>query len=234
MVATFPDSTRAFVRRVDLIDLNAAGDINDLQDEVVAVQKTLGRNPHISAKFASATTVAERLTMFEDNVIPRVTTLEQRLRRAAVSVRRASTLQVNSSAAWQNIVLPDVASSLNDYGTPAQLYDAATGRFFSVADSPAIWSFSASITWHHPSTLTVAGVRGLQLVTAGGTVLDMDKRAALPGEDQTLRVSWTGRLTADPTFYVSLQVRQTQGTALFLQADSATTPHRADFTHIPG
>lgn len=232
MAAAYPNSTRAFVRRVDRIDINAAQDINDLQEEVVAVQETVGRAPHVSTSFPTATTVAQRLTLFEDNVLPRATSLEQRMRRAAVSVHRASALQINSGTAWQDIVLPDVVSTLNDFG--GTLYDAALGRFHSVADAPAIWTLSAAVTWVHDPALVVAGTRGLALVTSGGTVLDMDKRAALGGEDQTLHVSWTGRLTADPLFYLRLQVRQTQGTALFLAADAGYTPFRADFTHTPG
>ncbi len=233
MAAQYPDSTRAFVPRFDRVDINAAQDINDLQEEVVAIQTAVGRNPQTSDLFP-ATSLSNRLTVFEQNIVPRVTTLESRMRRAAVNVRRSSTLQVNSSPAWQNIALPNTASSLNDFGSDIQLYDASTGHFFSVAPSPSLWSLSASITWYHPAGLSVVGIRGLSIVTADGTVLAMNKQSAIGGEDQTLSVNWTGRLPVDPAYYLMLQVRQTQGTALFLQADSATTPHRADFTHIPG
>lgn len=232
-MATYPNATRAFVRRVDRIDLNAADDINDLQDEVIAIQNAVGRNPQVS-ELIPASTLAERVTKLEQDIMPRVTTLEQRFKRAAVSVKRASTLQVNSQNTWQNVVLPDVVSSLNDYGTAAALYDNAVGRFFSVAPSPAVWTLSASITWYHPVELAVVGVRGLALVTNADTVLAMDKQAALPGEDQTLSISWTGRLPVDPNFSLSLSVKQNQGTALFIQADTATTPFRADYTHHVG
>lgn len=230
MVASYPGSTRAYVRREDRVDINDAADINDLQEEIVAIQETLGSNPQVSAR-VRATTVGERLTVLEDDLFPRVEALEQRLRRATVTANRASTAQVNSSPNWQSLVMPSTVAALNDFGTTEQLYNGATGRFFSVAAAPALWTFTATITWLHPGA--VSGVRGLALVTSAGAVLTMNKQSAL-AEDQPLAISWTGALPADPNFYLSLQVKQTQGTALFLAADEALTPHHASFTHIPG
>lgn len=228
MAAQYPDSIRAFPRRADRVDVNAAEDINALQDEVDAIEATLGRNPHTSATYP-ASTVSQRLALLEQDIVPRLTALEKRMRRASVAVRRASALQVNSSPSWQNLVLPDVASTINDFDAAVYTED---GRFFSVAPSPGLWAMSASITFQAADP--AVGLRGLRVVTSGGTVLASTIGAGQQGEEQTVSVQWTGRLSADPAFYLRLQVRHTQGTALYLRADSATTPLRADFTHIPG
>jgi len=231
MVASYPNSTRAFVARVDRVDINAAQDINDLQEEVVAIQQALGRNPATSETFP-ATDVGSRLALFEANVIPRVATLENRLKRAAVTVNRTSSVLYSSSANFQALTLPDTVVSLNDYGTALSMYDGGLGRFYSVAPSPGIWSLTATVTFE--SVATAVGLRGLAFFTAAGSVLAMDERLAFGGEDQTISLSWLGRLPVDPTSYVTLAVKQSQGTAVSLRGDTASTPLRADYTHLPG
>ncbi len=227
---SYPDSTRAFVRRQDKVDVNYADDINDLQEELTAVQKTLGRNPQVSSTHKQATTVSDRLAFIEQDYDPRLDDLEKRLRRAAVSVELRSDRQFNHSEDWQPLVLPDMASQLNDFGP--RLYDREAGRFFSIAPAPGLWAFSASVTWM--ATLGARGTRGLAVRTAGGTVLAMEKQAALEGQLQTLSISWTGRLTEDPQFFLELMVRQDQGTAVFLKGNADETPCRADFVHLVG
>lgn len=45
MVASYPTSVRIFTTKVDNDDINYAAHINDLQDEVVALQQTIGTSP---------------------------------------------------------------------------------------------------------------------------------------------------------------------------------------------
>jgi hypothetical protein len=49
MVALYPRAVRAFTNKRDNVDTNYAAHINDLQDEVAAIQATLGVNPQKDA-----------------------------------------------------------------------------------------------------------------------------------------------------------------------------------------
>ena len=42
MTASYPSSVRAYVARVDLVDTVIADNVNSLQEEVVAIETTLG------------------------------------------------------------------------------------------------------------------------------------------------------------------------------------------------
>lgn len=68
MAASFPNQLKVTfgARRQDLVDVVEADDVNALDDEVVAVEATLGRNPHVSTLFPGATSVADRLGFTDD------------------------------------------------------------------------------------------------------------------------------------------------------------------------
>jgi hypothetical protein len=59
-MATFPAAVKTYTTKVDLVDINYAAHINDLQDEVIAVQATLGTNPQ-----GGAATVKDRMAAVE-------------------------------------------------------------------------------------------------------------------------------------------------------------------------
>jgi hypothetical protein len=87
MTASYPSSIRAYVPRVDLVDTVIADNVNSLQEEVVAIETTLGsaynsKNPLVSTFGATAftttmngtsgtawLTVADRLTNIENGLL---------------------------------------------------------------------------------------------------------------------------------------------------------------------
>jgi len=65
-VATFPAGIKIFTTRVDLLDIVLAGHVNEIYEEIVAVQQVLGVNPGASAARATTYgTVDARLEALE-------------------------------------------------------------------------------------------------------------------------------------------------------------------------
>jgi hypothetical protein len=54
MPAVYPTSVKQFTVKQDITDVVEAGDVDDLQDEVTALQTILGTNPHLSTVFPTA------------------------------------------------------------------------------------------------------------------------------------------------------------------------------------
>jgi hypothetical protein len=235
MSATYPAATKVFNRRpVDRVDLVIAADVLELQDEIVTIEDALGPNVKTSNRFPAASSVANRLALSESNFDDRLGILEGSGRDASISAVRASSVTLSSGVVWQAFVMPDVivGSEQNPFAGTT-LYDPTAGRFNSIAPEPARWSLSATITWQGQAT--PQGRRGLRILGSDGRVFASELRdAPVTTEDDTMSVSWVGRLPADPAYYLRLQVFQDSGSGLLVRANSNSTPTRADFTHLPG
>jgi hypothetical protein len=78
MPASYPLSVRPFTTKVNVVDIVDAADPNSLQEEVVAIETTLGVNPALSTtpvssnSFANSTqftTLGQRLTNIETGIV---------------------------------------------------------------------------------------------------------------------------------------------------------------------
>lgn len=78
MPASYPISVRPFTTKVNVLDIVDAADPNSLQEEVVAIETTLGLNPALSTtpsalnSFANSTqfaTVVQRLANIETGIV---------------------------------------------------------------------------------------------------------------------------------------------------------------------
>ena len=64
-MAQFPGAVRTFLTKKDRTDINYAGDVNALQDEVTQIESTLGVNPHIGLGAVTFASVAARILGIE-------------------------------------------------------------------------------------------------------------------------------------------------------------------------
>lgn len=68
MPASYPGTIKVFTSKANVVDVVDAAHVNEIQVELIAVQETLGVNPHISGQGAgSFTTVKARLDYFDVN-----------------------------------------------------------------------------------------------------------------------------------------------------------------------
>ena len=122
MTASYPSSVRAYVARVDLVDTVIADNVNSLQEEVVAIETTLGsaassKNPLVSTFGATAftttmngtngtawATVYDRLTNIENGLLNGIPNAPY------VSKAGGSTI---STASVKGLVLQTVSGSSN-------------------------------------------------------------------------------------------------------------------------
>lgn len=72
MAATYPSSVRSFTTKVNNIDIIDAAHPNVIQEEVVAIESTLGVNPQISSglsgSYVSASTTFDSVSARLDNI----------------------------------------------------------------------------------------------------------------------------------------------------------------------
>ena len=64
MAASYPSSVRSFSTKRNTLDIVDASDPNSLQEEVVAIESTLGVNPNISTSPSSGGSFANTATTF--------------------------------------------------------------------------------------------------------------------------------------------------------------------------
>lgn len=64
MAASYPSSIRSFSTKRNTLDIVDASDPNSLQEEVVAIESTLGVNPNISTSPSSSGSFANTATTF--------------------------------------------------------------------------------------------------------------------------------------------------------------------------
>ena len=122
MVASYPSSVRAYVPRIDLVDTVIADNVNSLQEEVVALETTLGsaassKNPLVSvfgstaftttmngANNSSWLTVYDRLNNIENGLLNGIANAPY------VSKAGGSTI---STSSVKGLILQTVSGSLN-------------------------------------------------------------------------------------------------------------------------
>lgn len=76
MAAAYPSQVKSFTTKQDFIDTVDAADPNSLQDEVVALETTVGTNPHISTAPASSGTYVGTVVTYA-SVAARLANIEQ-------------------------------------------------------------------------------------------------------------------------------------------------------------
>ena len=111
MAAVYPANVRAFNTKIDLVDTVFALHINDLQDEVMAMQNVLGTNPQGTA--TGPATVGKRITDLEGNRSLTSHTHPSDLNAATHDIEARHTF----GAAYGNPVLP-AAIVVGAAGTP--------------------------------------------------------------------------------------------------------------------
>ena len=145
MAATFPSSIRPFVAQVDLVSTVIADNVNSLQQEVVALETTLGtaatnQNPLVSTWAASFTqgllwgTVADRLANLEAGLLNGIPGAPY------VAVAGGSTISTNNN---KGLVLRTVSGTTNLLET----YNASSVLGFNLDSSGNPKVASANIVY---------------------------------------------------------------------------------------
>lgn len=247
IVATYPAATRIYPVRLDLSETIFANDMNEVQVEVVAIENTLGYNPHLSSQGYSpgtSPTVASRLALFEQDAVTRLSRLERLTLNGSESAYVGTAVSVSSSTSWQSLMLTQTdqvtSSNLINNGT---IFDNVLGysRFIATAPDQTAYALSSTLTW---AAITggspvgaPAGRRGLRVVGSDGRIHASYRYPATVGDTgaDVMSLHWTGVLpVTNPQYSLSLQVFNDSGEALLLSTDTLTTPGRVDFTRIPG
>lgn len=240
----WPASTVVFSDHQDLSEIIAALHVNALQHEVLSLEQTLGRNPHLSdnpiyTPSTAGATVADRLIRLEHDVSSRLADLARESAVGLVSAYLGTPALIGSAVVnWTTLVFPQVDNSMlvNEISNTAVLYDAATGRFYPIAPDPSGWSLNATVTWTGDPGGAAVGRRGLQIIGSDGRVFAENRRPAVPGttDDDHMSVSWTGLLPATGGYFLTVRAFNDSGQAVNIKADSNATPSRAYYTRIPG
>lgn len=222
-------------------DTDLQNQINDLSGSTTGTGDSLqtqidnevtNRTNADTAEAAARASADTSLTGQINAVAARTTAIENALRKDEGEATRNSTRSVTSGS-YQDLLLNVVNFYTNDYHPEiGPAYDVSVGRLYTGnPDVPSVWAIAASVTFLAGST---AGLRGLRLVTSGGSVLaEHIKSAASDTGDQTLSVAWSGRLTNTSGYYLKLQIFQSSGSTLTLRAHTATTPTMFWWTRIP-
>lgn len=143
MVASYPTSVRSYVARVDLVDTVIADNVNSLQEEVVAIENTLGsaassKNPLVSvfgataftttmngASNASWLTVYDRLNNIENGLINGVSSAPYVNKNGGSTISTSSVigLKLQTVSGTSNLLeayssVPALGFNLNSAGIP--------------------------------------------------------------------------------------------------------------------
>lgn len=226
MTASYPSSVRAYVARVDLVDTVIADNVNSLQEEVVAIETTLGsayngKNPLVSTFGATSftqtmngsgawLTVADRLNNIENgllNGVPNST--------AYVSRAGNSTITTNSN---KGLVIQAGSSSLNLLET----YSSGAALGFNL-DSSGVPKVGANNVLYVNSSDYTSLVNSITAASGTGT-------AAIPKSTVTAAgdlIIGTGNAT------VSRLAIGTSGYALVSNGTTASWAVPTDTTKIP-
>lgn len=234
MTAAFPGSTQVFTTHSDLSDIIYASYLNSVQNEVVAIENTLGHNPQRGAVYSPSATVGDRISVFENDMSSRVGVLERETKNAVAGVLLGTATLIGSSLDWSNpLIFPQIDSTVTVNQISASvLYDNTTGHFFSIAPDPTAWSLNTTLTWTGGNT---AGRRGVRIIGSDGRIYaENRKTVGSDTDDIHMSVNWTGMLPVSTTYYLTIQVFNDSGQAVYLKGDSFNSPARADFTRIPG
>jgi hypothetical protein len=117
MAASYPSSVKAFTTHVNVTEVIDAGHPNSIQDEVVAIESTLGTTPSVATAATASgwantatdyTTVSGRLANIEKGVV--ADTHTQYIRKAGDS---ANVITVGSSTTKGLVIKSAVGQSVN-------------------------------------------------------------------------------------------------------------------------
>lgn len=187
MPALFPGSVRIFTPKVDLVDTVMASHVNLLQDEMTAVQTTLGTgilSSSWSGSYSNPSThnsLADRLTNIEAGVKSASTTL------AGVS---GSVVGTNNTQTLTNktLVNPVLSGTITGLPSPNLVISTKTASYTpAVADANAIlrMSSSSSLVVTLPSdadvALPVGATIGVIRAGAGAVTLSAGSGATVNG-----------------------------------------------------
>lgn len=254
ITATWPAAPRAFTTHVDLSEIVYADYLNAVQVEIAALENTLGYNPQLSSNptytpSPIGATVANRLTLLEQDITTRLGRLERLTLNASVGVYLGSSVLVGSSSNWQSVLFTqtDQTTSTNLINPALPLYDNTTptgapiSKFNAIAPDQTAYLLAATLTWSGFPTGAPAGHRGIRIVGSDGRVYGQRRYPAVTTDtdNDLMSLSWAGvlPLAAMPpvaNYYLSLQVFNDSGQSLTLLGDSPAAPCRADFNRIPG
>ena len=104
MAASYPSSVKVFPTHVNVTEVIDAGHPNTIQDEVVAVETTLGVLPSLSSTPSSSGTFNNTSTLF-DNVSDRITNVETGV------VADTHTQYIRKTGDTANIIQPALATT---------------------------------------------------------------------------------------------------------------------------
>lgn len=146
MAASYPSSVRNFGTKIDFVTPVVAADPNSIQEEVVAIENTLGLSPTISTANDSAgsyqnsptiyPTVSARIANVEQGVVADVHT--QYIRRnggeAVINVYPASRALLVKGAALQTAFIFDVQDSAGNSLLSVSAAGVLTAKSFNTPD----------------------------------------------------------------------------------------------------
>jgi len=104
MTASYPGNPRTFTTKINVADIVDASDPNSIQEEVVAIENTLGSNPQISTSPSSTGTFTSTSTTFS-NVGARLANIETGI------VADTHSQYLRKSADTANVITPSTAST---------------------------------------------------------------------------------------------------------------------------
>ena len=139
MAASYPISIRSFSTKRNILDIVDASDPNGLQEEVVAIEATLGVNPNVSTSPSSSGTFAVSSTSYS-SVSARLANIETGI------VSDSQTQYIRRTG---NETLVNAVAS-----TVALIIKGATGQSVSLQE------------WKNASNTTVAKVDNFGTITA--------------------------------------------------------------------
>lgn len=134
MAASYPNSVKAFTTHVNVTEVIDAGHPNSIQDEVVAIESTLGTTPSVATAATASgwsnistdyTTVTARLANIEKGVVADAHT--QYIRKAGDS---ANVITASTSSTKGLIIKAAASQSVN-----IQEWQDSTGTVLSYIDS---------------------------------------------------------------------------------------------------
>jgi hypothetical protein len=227
VAASYPSSVRVFTTKSNISDVVDASHPNFLQEEVVAIESTIGVSPNVSttpspsgtfvATSTSFTTVALRLANIETGIVSDSHT--QYIRKTADS----SNVVVAGSAATKPLVIKGAASQ------SANLleFQDSSGSVLSSVNSAGVFSASPDLTLNAQTAsygIVLSDKNKLITITSGvGTTVTVPTNAAHAfaiGSQVHLLQSSTGQVTVAGASGVT--VNATPGLKLRTQWAAAT------------
>lgn len=139
MAAQYPNSIKTFVTKVDLQDYVIADDVNQIYDEVTAMQSTIGTTPQVSGVWGSGTfatttnwtSTKARIQNIENGLYSVIQTYVTNVGGSTITPASSSTVGLTiKAAAGQTANLVEFKNSSG----AVVAYISASGAFVSLVD----------------------------------------------------------------------------------------------------